>query len=130
MQKLDTAQLHIAHKACTCACERARTHTHTHTHTGCQAMPYTGTRVSKVLSTYGAEGSSPGLGQRLGAPIALDVSEEVGGVSIYVGTGVSTSYITTGFQKHLVNTPVLPPACSETPQLSHTLVNSQLCLCY
>ena len=124
MQKLDTAQPHTAHKA------HARTHTHTHTHRGYQAMPYTGTRVSKVLSTYGAEGSSPESGQRLSVPIALDVSEEVGGVSIYVGTGVSTKYSTTGFQKHLVNTPVLPPACSETPQLSHTLVNSQFCLYY
>jgi len=93
-------------------------------------MPYTGTRVSKVLSTYGAEGSSPEPGQRLGAPIALDVSEEVGGVSIYVGTGVSTNCSTSGFQKHSVNTAVLPPACSETPQLSHALVNSQLRLYY
>ena len=56
MQKLDTAQLCSAHKA--------------HTHTGCQAMPYTRTRASKVLSTHGAEGSSPELGKRSCGPIA------------------------------------------------------------
>lgn len=60
MQKLDTAQLHSARNA--------------HTRTGCQAMPYTRTRAGKVLSTHGAEGSSPESRKRSCGPIAYDIS--------------------------------------------------------